>query len=380
MHGIYIHIPFCRRACTYCNFHFTTSLRQRTELSEALCTELKLRSEMNPLPEGEQVSSVYFGGGTPSLLQDQELGMILQTVFREYPVSADAEITLEANPDDIGAAQLSAWKGMGINRLSVGLQSFVDTELKWMNRTHDAHASEACLYLIEESEFEQYSVDLIYGSPRLSDQDWVAHLEKVTAFGVPHLSCYALTLEPGTLFQRQVQKGTHPAPLQERQAAQFLLLMDFMRGKGYRHYEISNFCLPGNHARHNSAYWQNAAYTGFGPSAHSYDGRIRRWNLSNNSNYIRALTQGFLPPSEQEVLTRVQQINEYIMLSLRTDTGVAMQRIDAMLDENQRKTLLSSMARWMEAGRITGDEAEYRLTDSGKLFADGIAADLFLGD
>ena len=326
------------------------------------------------------MGSVYFGGGTPSLLDVHELGKILDTVFREYPVHPDAEITLEANPDDISAAQLSLWKGMGINRLSVGLQSFSDTELKWMNRAHDARASEACLQLIAESAFEQYSVDLIYGSPWLSDLEWAAHLEKVTAYRVPHLSCYALTMETGTLFQRQVQKGIYPAPMQERQAAQFLLLMEHMRSKGYRHYEISNFCLPGNIARHNSAYWQNEPYTGFGPSAHSYDGQKRRWNLSDNNKYIRALSKESLPPSAEEILTSKQQINEYIMLSLRTDGGIAMKRMESMLDMNQREVFLNNISRWVEAGKISSGENGYLLTDSGKLFADGIAADLFLDD
>lgn len=314
------------------------------------------------------------------MLHAHELGRILEAVFREYPVSSDAEITLEANPDDISAAQLSLWKGMGINRLSVGLQSFSDTELKWMNRAHDARASEACLHLIAESAFEHYSVDLIYGSPWLSDREWAAHLEKVTACGVPHLSCYALTLEPGTLFQRQVQKGIHPAPMQERQAAQFLLLMEYLRNKGYRHYEISNFCLPGKIARHNSAYWKNEPYTGFGPSAHSYDGEKRRWNLSDNTKYIRALSQDSLPPSAEEILTSKQQVNEYIMLSLRTDEGIGMKRMESMLEKNQRESFLLRIARWVEAGKISAGENGYRLTDSGKLFADGIAADLFLDD
>ena len=380
MQGIYLHIPFCRQACTYCNFHFTTSLRYRSEMIEAICTEIRLWVRHNPLPQNFSVGSVYMGGGTPSLLQEQELALLLDTVFACFPVDPSAEITLEANPDDISLAQLGVWKKIGINRLSVGLQSFSDEELRWMNRAHDAHASEKCLQLIPDAGFVNYSIDLIYGSPWLSDRQWEEHLSKIAKHKVPHVSCYALTMESGTLLHRRVQKGIHPPPLQERQAAQFLLLMERMRSWGYRHYEISNFCQPGMLARHNSAYWQNSPYTGFGPSAHSYDGQRRRWNLSDNRSYIKALENGMLPPAEEEVLTDVQRVNEYIMLALRTDRGMAKTELSKMLDADRLRMLEQGIADWVAAGKMVGDESRYLLTDDGKLFADGIAADLFFGE
>jgi oxygen-independent coproporphyrinogen-3 oxidase len=377
LQGIYIHIPFCRQACSYCNFHFTTSLRYRSELVEAICGELALRSGFNPMPAGNLVHTLYIGGGTPSLLHSHELERILDSVHSYFRLDPDVEITLEANPDDIDRDSLENWKRIGINRLSVGIQSFNDAELRWMNRAHDAEASVRCLQLIPAAGFDNYSVDLIYGSDLLDRTRWESHMDRVTSAGVPHVSCYALTVEPGTRLYQQIKKGNQSNPPPARQAEQFLQLMAHMRGQGYVHYEISNFCIPGRQSRHNSSYWENGHYLGIGPSAHSFDGERRSWNVADNRKYLQALLEGKLPPGEQETLSPVQRMNEYIMLSLRTDRGMEAQRLNELLGPDRLDQLERNLIPWKKEGKIEVTASGYRLTDLGRLFADGIAADLF---
>jgi oxygen-independent coproporphyrinogen-3 oxidase len=371
--GIYLHIPFCRQACTYCNFHFTTSLRYKDELVRALIKEAEAEKEFL---KGETVETVYFGGGTPSLLPEQDIENILKSLQSNFPISRNAEITLEANPDDMSREKLSAWKEMGINRLSTGVQSFFEEELRWMNRAHHAgqaiEAMEAALQF-----FTNISMDLIYGSPLLTDEMWKSNVDRATEMGIPHLSCYALTVEEKTPLHKMVVAKSSADVDGERQARQFLLLMQWLREKGYEHYEVSNFAKPGFRSRHNSAYWKGIPYLGLGPAAHSFNGQIRRWNLPNNNRYIGSVTNG-IAERETEILTPAQKMNEYLMISLRTKEGIDLDFIEKQWDEAQRKRVEEIFQKYKEGFLLKHSGTRVQLTDEGMLRADGIAAELFM--
>jgi oxygen-independent coproporphyrinogen-3 oxidase len=366
--GIYIHIPFCRQACHYCNFHFATSLRYKNELIASLLKETVIRKDYLA---GETVDTIYFGGGTPSLLDADEISSILDLVGKMFRIAGDVEVTLEANPDDITTEKLMAWKASGINRLSIGIQSFYEEDLTWMNRAHNARQAIDSLELARKY-FDNITVDLIYGTPQLTDEKWKHNVERVIAMEIPHLSCYALTVEPKTPLQKMIssQKAEDIDP--GRQSDQFLLLMDWMENAGYDHYEISNFARPGRRSRHNSSYWQGKRYLGLGPSAHSFDGHSRQWNISNNKIYIDSLTNGLLS-FEMEELTGTQQVNEYIMTSLRTMEGLSLDRIG----QPGRQTLLEIAGKYIQTGHLLVKEGNLVLSKEGKLLADGIAAALF---
>ena len=375
MAGIYIHIPFCKQACTYCNFHFSTSLAQKAHVLDAINKEILLTG--TPGKEAEQIDTIYFGGGTPSLLSADELKIIFEALHKKFKIAGNAEITLEANPDDINASSLFQWQRLGINRLSLGVQSFVETELVWMNRAHHAKESLESIHKIKDAGFTNFSVDLIYGSPLLSDEDLNNNLDIIFKEQVPHISCYALTVESKTALYKMIdQKRTAPVD-PEKQAAQFLLLMDRMKEKGYEHYEISNYALPGMRSKHNSSYWQGKPYYGFGPSAHSFDGKnTRRWNVANNSLYIQSLQQQIIP-FEEEILTHTQQMNEYIMTSLRTIEGLDMQLLKENFGLSNYELLQTGSKKYINSGKLILENNSLILTREGKLFADGIAADLF---
>lgn len=376
MAGIYLHIPFCRQACHYCNFHFSTSLRQKDAVITALLREI----ELTPLYNSgtTDVHTIYFGGGTPSLLPADDLEKILAALHQKFNVKADAEITLEANPDDINDTILRSWRQLGINRLSVGIQSFSEEELKWMNRAHTATEALNCIDKIRSAGFDNFSIDLIYGSPLLDDEQWKQNVQLVIEKKVPHISCYALTVEPKTALEKMISLHKKADVDPERQARQFVLLMEWMEQAGYDHYEISNYALPGRHSRHNSSYWQGEPYYGFGPSAHAYDGTGRRsWNLANNALYIESLSENRLP-FEEELLTPVQQVNEYIMTALRTREGIDINKIESLLDDRSLKTFNNTIMKWVNSGHTVIKDNRIFLTREGKLFADGIAADLFL--
>ncbi|MEO6548417.1 MAG: radical SAM family heme chaperone HemW [Ferruginibacter sp.] len=380
MSGVYIHIPFCKQACHYCNFHFSTSTGLKKQFLAALLKEIYLTAAPSnaPLPQNKRESceTIYFGGGTPSILDITEVTMIIEALHKYFFVDENAEVTLEANPDDITPAKLIQWKNAGINRLSVGIQSFADDELRWMNRAHTAVDSLRCIKDIQEAGFTNYSIDLIYGSPLLSNEKWKANVKTVVENKVPHISCYGLTVEPKTALDSMIaQKKMAPVD-PERQAAQFLLLMDWMEAAGYEHYEISNFALPGMHSRHNSSYWQGRKYYGFGPSAHSFDVVSRRWNIANNALYIKSLENDRIP-FEQEMLTSNQQLNEYIMTSLRTQEGIDLEKVNHQFGEKFSVGLLRSSIKYTENNQMDNSKSHLILTKSGKLFADGIAADLF---
>ncbi|MFY7879486.1 MAG: radical SAM family heme chaperone HemW [Lacibacter sp.] len=376
MAGLYIHIPFCRQACAYCNFHFTTSLRSKNELISALLKELELQHQNNYLGTTD-LETIYFGGGTPSLLELNEIEAILKAATSLWNLNKDAEITLEANPDDISDLQLEGWKQAGINRLSIGIQSLYDEDLKWMNRAHTAAEARAVLARSRKAGFEQFTVDLIYGTPGLTDEKWMNNLKWVVDEGLRHVSCYALTVEDKTPLSKQIARQLKQDTDPEQQRNQFLMLMDFMEQQGFEHYEISNFAKPGHRSQHNSAYWNGTPYLGVGPSAHSFDGVSRQWNCSNNRHYIEALKQNNIP-FEQELLTPTQRLNEYIMTHLRLAEGCDLELIAAQYGNEESLRLEKLAQTYEQRGWLAAYNRKLILTREGKLFADRIAAELFL--
>lgn len=373
MAGIYIHIPFCRKACIYCNFHFSTSLKSLDEMVEAICKEMLMRKE-DSLAVAD---TLYFGGGTPGILPPDQLKKIIDQAFAVYNISPAAEISLEVNPDDISPASLEAWKAAGINRLSVGIQSFDEEELKWMNRTHGSERSIQALQEIGQAGFDNFSADLIFGSPLSGREKLKKNIDLLLQLGAPHISCYALTVEPKTRLNKMILSKTSPAPDQDEQADQFLYVMERLRNAGYEHYEISNFAQPGFRSRHNSSYWRGIPYLGFGPSAHSFDGlQTRSFNVSDNREYINIIQAGQLP-SDSEWLSNEQQLNEMIMISLRTCEGLDLNAVKEKFGAGQQERILLIATSHLNAGHVALKGDVMQLTEKGKLMADGIAADLF---
>ena len=324
----------------------------------------------------EKLDTIYFGGGTPSLLTIRELDLLLETIRKNYSIAADVELTLEANPDDISIDTLKAWKDLGVNRLSIGVQSFFEEELRWMNRAHNATEARKSLELAL-GEFNNITMDLIYGSPLLTDEGWKENVEIATGLGIPHLSCYALTVEEKTPLHKNIlsQKSSPVDP--DKQARQFLLLMQWLRDKGYEHYEVSNFAQPGFRSRHNSAYWKGTTYLGLGPSAHSFNGRERSWNIANNNVYIQQISQGNMT-REKETLSYEQWLNELIMISLRTMEGLDLDRIGKEWGTAARKNAEKQLEKYVRSGHVIMERSHACLTDNGMLLADGIASELFI--
>jgi len=343
-------------------------------LIAALIKEIELATTYSD--QQEQIGTVYFGGGTPSLLTADDLSIIFEALNKKFSITANAEITLEANPDDINEIKLSEWKTNGINRLSVGIQSFSEEELVWMNRAHTAAESLHCIEIIQAAGFDNFSIDLIYGSPLLNNDNWKRNVDTVIEKNIPHISCYALTVEPKTALSKLISLHKKETTDPERQAEQFLLLMHWMQQAGYEHYEISNYALPGMRSKHNSSYWQGENYYGFGPSAHSFDGKKRRWNISNNAAYIKSIGENIIP-AEEEILTPTQQLNEYIMTSLRTIEGLDLEKVGNDFGETFNLKLLEASMKWQNCNKLVNHQSNLILTNEGKLFADGIAADLF---
>lgn len=323
---------------------------------------------------GEAIRTVYLGGGTPSLLGEAELNRLLDEIRILFPVEEEAEFTLEANPDDISAAALQAWQQAGINRLSIGVQSFFEEDLRWMNRAHNARQA---LEQLEQAlrVFDNITIDLIYGSPGLTDEKWKQNVDRAISLGIPHISCYALTVEPRTPLEKLIRLQQRPDVDPDRQSSQFLMLMEWAEAAGFEHYEISNFAKPGWRSRHNSAYWSGATYLGIGPSAHSFNGQERQWNIANNSQYIRCLEKGDIY-FEKEILTPVQQLNEYIMTALRTREGISLPTLE-QVHGIPASTLLQKAKTFIASGHLVHDQASLYLTREGKLLADGIAARMF---
>ena len=372
MAGIYIHIPFCRQACHYCDFHFSTSTKKQGEMVLAIAKEIAMRKGEFA---GQTVETIYFGGGTPSVLSNAEIQLLIDAVYYNYTVGASPEITLEANPDDLSPSRIVELSNSPINRLSIGIQSFFEEDLKLMNRAHNALEAEACLAEAVKH-FDNISIDLIYGTPGMGNERWLHNVKKALAFGVPHISSYALTVEPKTALYKFVKSGAIAQPSDEVAQEQFMLLVDTLQQHGFVHYELSNFGKEGYFSKNNTAYWLGKKYIGIGPSAHSYDGVYRSWNIANNALYLKAIEAGEFP-SEKEKLTIADRYNEYVMTGLRTIWGVSIDRVEAEFGNLYKKYLLTEAAQYIAQGLLSLENGVLKTTREGKFLADGLASDLF---
>ncbi|WP_026712047.1 radical SAM family heme chaperone HemW [Flavobacterium filum] len=381
MSGIYIHIPFCKQACHYCDFHFSTSMKKKDEMVLALAKEIAMRKEEF---KNEVVETIYFGGGTPSILTIEDLRLLIDEVNKNYNVIENPEITVEANPDDL-SSELSfrgtrnlfeELKVIGVNRLSIGIQSFFEEDLKMMNRAHNAQEAKKCL---EEAtkHFDNISLDLIYGIPGMSNEKWMQNIETALSFGIPHFSSYALTVEPKTALHSFIQKGIIPVPDDEVAQEHFEILVEKLEEAGFIHYELSNFGKENYFSRNNSSYWLGKKYIGIGPSAHSYDGEKRGWNVSNNTKYIKSIQEGKLP-IETETLSKTDRYNEYVMTGLRTIWGISLDRILNEFGQTYLDYLNQLATKYIEDHLLFVDENILRTTRKGKFLSDGIASDLFM--
>lgn len=373
MAGIYLHIPFCKKACHYCNFHFSTTYHSyQRAMVDAIVQEIIERKEEL---SGETIESIYFGGGTPSLLTFEETDLLLHTLQQHFSWSANPEITIEANPDDISTEYIQYLKQSQINRVSLGVQSFFDEDLQYMNRSHHAAQAEKAIEMLKNNEF-LLSCDLIFGTPTMSIQRWEENLIKMTRFSPEHISAYALTVEPKTALDNMTAKGKLPAPDENESAEHMLLLLDFMEKAGYEAYEISNFARDGFRAVHNSNYWKQKKYLGIGPSAHSFNGSERRWNISNNTNYIRHIKEKKKYFS-QEKLNDKDKYNEYVMTALRTIEGIQFETIAARFGE-EKNEMIQTLLQTLNKNWIQLNERSLQLTKEGKLYADYISCHLFI--
>lgn len=375
MSGIYIHIPFCKQACHYCDFHFSTSLKLKSNLVEAILTEIDLRL---PYLKNKNIETIYFGGGTPSLLSEKELFLILEKLYKTYNVSSHAEITLEANPDDLSIDKLKELKRLEINRLSIGLQSFNDEELIWMNRAHTAAESEASVKRSQDKGFENISIDLIYGSKFSNLTNWKKTLDKTIALDVKHISSYNLTIEDKTKLGHDFKVKKEMAIDDEKSSELFLEMIDRLEKNKFIHYEISNFGKENWFSNHNSNYWKGIEYIGFGPSAHSFDGVSRQWNISNNSLYIKNVNDTNESYFEKEILSEADQFNEYILTSLRTIWGIDAEVLKNKFSSEIIHPFNRNINTYISKGMVTFTNNQYVLTSNGKLFADRIASELFV--
>ncbi len=373
MSGIYIHIPFCKQACHYCDFHFSTSMKKKEEMVQALVKEMQMRkSEF----ENEIVETIYFGGGTPSVLSDEELAFLIDAVYANFKVAENPEITLEANPDDLSDERIVELAGSRINRLSIGIQSFFENDLKMMNRAHNAEEAKKSLETATRY-FDNISIDLIYGIPGMTNEMWKQNIETALSFGIPHISSYALTVEPKTALKKLIQTGKVSEPKDEVAQEHFMILVEMLQQHGFIHYELSNFGKPDYFSKNNSAYWLGKKYIGIGPSAHSYDGISRSWNIANNTIYLKGIEAGKLP-GEVEILTANDRYNEYIMTGLRTIWGVSLNRIQKEFGEEVLQYLQKQSEKFIADGLLAVEKNILKTTPKGKFLADGIASDLFL--
>lgn len=372
MAGIYVHIPFCKQQCSYCDFHFSTTFSDyRSEMIDAICKEL---TERKNYLEAQNISTIYLGGGTPSVLTRSELAQILDTIHANFKI-IDPEISLEANPDDITNTSLQDWKNLGVNRLSIGLQSFKKEDLEWMNRAHTVLEAEKCVALAKSFGFNDLTVDLMYGLPGLTMDEWKNHIEKVIAMGVSHISAYCLTVEEKTALDNWVKKGKIVPASEDQQSDQFVLLLELLEKNRFHQYEISNFCLEGSESRHNSNYWKGAWYLGVGPSAHSFNGATRSWNVANNRAYLKGVEKGTFDV-ELERLSERDQFNERILTGLRTIYGVPLNEIKALATPDE--SFERNWREFINAEWMTLEDDRLVLTKEGRLRADYIASELFL--
>lgn len=373
MSGIYIHIPFCKQACHYCDFHFSTSMKKKEDMVLALIDEIQLRKDEF---RDEQVETIYFGGGTPSVLTVDEIQAIINEVYKNFKVIEKPEITLEANPDDLDDETIFKLANSPINRLSIGIQSFFEDDLKLMNRAHNALEAKRCLQTASKY-FENISIDLIYGMPNMSNEKWLQNVQTALSFNIPHISSYALTVEPKTALKKLIEKKVIEAPKDEVAQEHFLVLIEELEKNGFIHYELSNFGKPNYFSKNNTAYWLGKKYIGIGPSAHSYNGKERSWNVANNALYLKAIQEHRLP-NEVEELTKIDRYNEYIMTGLRTIWGVSLKRVEVEFGERYLLYLLDQSKKFILSEHLQITEDILTTTKKGKFLSDGIASDLFL--
>ncbi|MGK6343543.1 radical SAM family heme chaperone HemW [Chryseobacterium sp. DT-3] len=372
---IYIHIPFCKQKCSYCNFHFSTSLNFKDEMIRAMKTEIRLRKDEL---QTKSLKSLYFGGGTPSILSADEINSLIDEVLKYFSFDNDIEVTLEANPDDLDKSFLKQLAQSPVNRLSIGTQSFFEEDLKLMNRAHNASEAEDSIKRAQDFGFENLSIDLIYGSPTSNLEIWKENLRKTIALEVPHISSYALTVEPKTALENWISKGKVASPREEEQNEEFYYLSDFLKNNGFEHYEVSNFAKPGFYSRHNSAYWKYKEYLGIGPSAHSYNGfDVRSWNVANNQQYIKKLHAGILA-KEEELLSQHDQFNEMIMIGLRTIWGVDLESLRNKFNDKILEHFQNEIKSKMEEGILITENNHLKIPEKHWFMADGIASDLFI--
>ncbi|MES2388557.1 MAG: radical SAM family heme chaperone HemW [Bacteroidota bacterium] len=376
MAGIYLHIPFCKQACHYCDFHFSTNLARKTELVHAMHQELRMQQAYL---KGETVSTIYFGGGTPSLLSAEEISGLLNTIRERHAVSEDPEISLEANPDDLDEAKLYALASAGINRLSIGIQSFHDAHLLMMNRSHNAAQAAQSVALAQAAGISNISIDIICGIPYPDHSVLQSDLKRALALGVPHISVYCLTIEPGTVFGRRHKKGTFAAAPEEFAAEQLEMVRATLEAYGIMQYEISNYAKPGMESRHNSAYWQQQPYLGIGPSAHSYNGHERQFDISSNAGYIQSISAGKIPATI-EPLSPEDRINDYLLTTLRTRQGCNLNYLKSVFDYDLTNLKAGFIKRITESGQAEIEGHFLKLSPSGRLIADYITAELMAGE
>lgn len=372
MAGIYIHIPFCKQKCSYCDFHFSTNLQHKSNLIQAINKELEIRKDEISTP----LETIYFGGGTPSILSEIELESIFETIYKNYSTKNLKEITLEANPDDLNKEKLNFLKSTPINRFSIGVQSFFEEDLKLMNRAHNAQEAETSIKLAQDFGFENITIDLIYGSTTTTNEMWKQNLQKAIELNVPHISSYALTVEEKTILNHQIKKGITKPVDEDRQNEQFQLLVDTLTSNDFIQYEISNFGKEDYFSLHNSNYWKGIHYLGIGPSAHSYNGKTRAWNIANNSKYIQAINENNLP-QEIEVLNEVEKFNEMIMIGLRTIYGIDLNRINSEFSQPLVNSFHEELNQLINENLVEKKENKIILKPEAKFFADGIASRLF---
>lgn len=372
---IYLHIPFCKQKCSYCNFHFSTSFSLKDEMLSAIKKEIQLRHKEL---ENKTLKSLYFGGGTPSVLSVDEIKSLIDEIQKYFSFDNNIEITLESNPDDLNKNFLEELSQTEINRLSIGTQSFFDEDLKLMNRAHNASEAESSIKRAQDFGLENISIDLIYGSPTSNFEIWKDNLSKTIELQVPHVSSYALTVEPKTALEKWIENGKIRSPEETEQNQEFYYMKDFLKDNGFDHYEISNFGKPGFHSKHNSAYWKSEPYLGIGPSAHSYNGHLERsWNIANNPIYIKNLNQNILP-KEKEILTEKDRFNEMIMIGLRTIWGVDLNRINQNFSSEVIDYLNQEIKSKIESGILEIENNYLKIPEKHWFLADGIASDLFI--
>jgi oxygen-independent coproporphyrinogen-3 oxidase len=371
---LYVHIPFCRQACHYCDFHFSTNTSNKRAIVEAIAKEIVMRKDYLP---GKELQTIYFGGGTPSLLDTFELSFLMETIRKHFNVDPDAEITLEANPDDLNKEKLIQLHAAGINRLSIGIQSFHEPHLKYLNRIHDAYEAGNCVKLAQDTGIGNISIDLIYAIPAADHTILRQDIQKAFELDVAHISAYCLTIEPQTAFGSWLKKKQIKPIDEEFAAVQFEILIEGLAANGYEQYEISNFARNGQYSRHNSSYWKQRPYLGVGPSAHSYNQVSREYNVSNNAQYLKAIS-GHKTPSTIEILSPADQTNEYLLTGLRTKWGCQLSVLDQLSNSRFELENRAGISQMAQKGWLFTNNGTILLTQAGKLFADRVASDLFI--